>query len=369
MARMAAGARKRKDGTLEKRFTIEGKRYSVYGKTTKELTEKEQEIRKAISENAHASRLNITIARYYDEWIQRKAMTVKGSTLYTYQVCFNAHILPTFGKKKIRSISRYDVMAFRDELAQDKSASVCKYIVNLLGILLADAVKDDIITKNPASSIPGIKNDREKARETIHRALTLEEQDAFMQEMRTDYYYSFVAMMLSTGMRCGEVAALQWQDIDSKAGMIHVRRTVTQGEKGKAVIGSTPKTHAGIRDIPITENVAQILKGQRVYADILPGPTSTVFNSQIGTIVTVGAVNRAINQALQRLEGKGIHIEHFSSHALRDTFATRYIEGGGSMQTLKTILGHTSLAMTADLYSHVLPNTKHQEMNSIHIAI
>lgn len=369
MARMAAGTRKRADGTLEKRFTIEGKRYSVYGKTTKEITDKEQEIRKAISENAHASRMNITFIRYYNEWIERKAMTVKGSTLYTYQVCFNAHILPTFGKKKIRNISRYDVMAFRDKIAQDKSAAVCKYIVHLLGIMLADAVKDDIITKNPAASIPAVKNNREKARETIHRALTLEEQDAFMQEMRSDYYYSFCAMMISTGMRCGEVAALEWQDIDRAAGMIHVRRTVTQGEKGKAVMGTSTKTHAGTRDIPITENVAQILKGQRTYADILPGPTSTVFTSQIGTIVTVGAVNRAIKLALKRLDDKGTHIEHFSSHALRDTFATRYIEGGGNMQTLKTILGHTSLAMTADLYSHVLPNTKHQEMNSIHIAI
>lgn len=369
MARMAAGTRKRADGTLEKRFTVEGKRYSVYGKTAKEITEKEQEIRKAISENAHANRMNIKFGTYYAEWIERKAKTVKESTAYTYRICFNAHILPTFGKKKMRSISRYDVMSFRDKIAKDKSASECKYLINLLGIVLADAVKDDIITKNPASCIPAIKTDKQKARETIHRALTVEEQAEFMREMQTDYYYSFVAMMVSTGMRCGEVAALQWQDIDRSMGMIHVRRTVTQGEKGKAVMGSSPKTQAGVRDIPITENIARILREQRKQSEILFMPTATVFTSQIGTIVTVGAINRAINLALQRLESKGTHIDHFSSHALRDTFATRYIEGGGNMQILKTILGHTSLSMTADLYSHVLPNTKIQEMNSIHIAI
>lgn len=63
------------------------------------------------------------------------------------------------------------------------------------------------------------------------------------------------------------------------------------------------------------------------------------------------------------------YIEHFSAHALRDTFATRYIEQGGSPQVLKTILGHNSLAMTMDLYSHVLPNTKQKEMESVRIVI
>ena len=62
-------------------------------------------------------------------------------------------------------------------------------------------------------------------------------------------------------------------------------------------------------------------------------------------------------------------MEHFSAHALRDTFATRYIEQGGSPQALKTILGHNSLAMTMDLYSHVLPNTKQEEMESVRIVI
>lgn len=61
-------------------------------------------------------------------------------------------------------------------------------------------------------------------------------------------------------------------------------------------------------------------------------------------------------------------MEHFTAHALRDTFATRYIEQGGNPQTLKTILGHSSLSMTMDLYSHVLPDTKQKEMNQLKIV-
>lgn len=369
MARMAAGTRKRDDGTLEKRFTVEGKRYSVYGKTAKEITEKEQEIRKAISENAHTNRMNIKFSTYYAEWIARKSKTIKENTLYTYRTCFKAHILPTFGNKKIRNIARYDVIAFRDRIAQNLSEGTCKYLISILGIMLEDAVKDDIITKNPASAIPALKSEREKATHTVHRALTVEEQQTFMFELRTDYYYTFCAMMISTGMRCGEVAALQWQDIDRDAGMIHVRRTVTRTASGKLVVGASTKTNASTRDIPITENVAQILREQRKRCDVLFMPTATVFTSQYNTVVKVGSINHAIESALDRLERRGVHIDPFTSHALRDTFATRYIECGGNMQTLKTILGHTSLAMTADLYSHVLPDTKQKEMNSIYIAI
>lgn len=369
MARLAAGVRKRADGSLEKRFTIDGKRYSVYGRTAREIAEREQEIRKAVQENAHATRVNITFNSYYAEWIERKAKTVKENTLYTYSTCFKAHILPTFGKKKLRNIGRYDIITFRDRKAQELSAGTCKYLISILRIMLEDAVNDDIITKNPASGIVPLKADREQATHTVHRALTVDEQRAFMYELRTDYYYTFCAMMISTGMRCGEVAALQWQDIDRDAGMIHVRRTVTRSASGKLVVGTSTKTNASTRDIPITENVAQILREQRKRADVLFMPSATVFISQYNTVVKDGSINRAIGVALRRLERRGTHIEPFTSHAFRDTFATRYIEGGGNMQTLKTLLGHTSLAMTADLYSHVLPDTKQAEMNSIHIAI
>lgn len=94
-----------------------------------------------------------------------------------------------------------------------------------------------------------------------------------------------------------------------------------------------------------------------------------IFTSVYGGIVYNHAINRTISNALARLEERGIPIEHFTAHALRDTFATRYIEQKGSPQTLKTILGHSSLAMTMDLYSHVLPNTKQKEMDNLKIVI
>mgnify|MGYP002513120839 CR=1 FL=1 len=94
-----------------------------------------------------------------------------------------------------------------------------------------------------------------------------------------------------------------------------------------------------------------------------------VFVSVYGDIVRNNALNRAISSALSRLRDQGKPIERFTAHTLRDTFATRFIEQGGNPQTLKMILGHSSLSMTMDLYSHVLPNTKQKEMDNLKIVL
>lgn len=370
MARMAAGIRKRPDGSLEKRFTIAGKRYSVYGKTAQEIAQREQAAREQIKARTYTENRNITLDRYYSEWIERRRGTVKGNTLHTYKSIYDAHIAPAFGTRKVQSIERREVIAWQQAMNKSgNSAALCNYAMVVLHTILADACRDEIITRNPSDSIPKIKRDSEKAADTYHRALTAEEQAAFMDALRDNHYYTFAAMMLCTGMRCGEVAALQWDDIDSKNNVIHVRRTVTKTENGDFTTG-TPKSAAGLRDIPITEQIQGILAAQRkALGSVIPFGMNNVFFSQQGTIVRPLVINNVIRATRKQLAAQGVQIAPFTSHAFRDTFATRYIEGGGNMNTLKVILGHSSLAMTADLYSHVLPSTKQQEMNSIHIAI
>lgn len=86
---------------------------------------------------------------------------------------------------------------------------------------------------------------------------------------------------------------------------------------------------------------------------------------QVYSVAEETANGKFMYVVLERLHKQGIEIERFTHHAFRDTFATRYIEEGGNMKTLQMILGHSSLAMTADLYTHVLSDTKQQEMKQI----
>ncbi|MDE7185373.1 MAG: site-specific integrase [Lachnospiraceae bacterium] len=368
MARLGAGTRKRTDGMLEKRFTVNGRRYSIYARTSKELVQKEQEIRKKIEAGIYTDNRSLTLDKYFEEWLTGKRNGTKGNTLKTYKSYYYKHVSPKIGSRKVQQIERREILALQKEIAEHLSVSTCNTVLKMLKVVLNDAIQDAVISKSPADGIKSLKDTDTKASETYHRALTEQEQKDFMQEMAQDYYYEFVSLLLCTGMRSGEAAALTWDDIDYKQNVIHVVKTATFNEDGTATIGS-PKSEAGKRDIPLNDTIKDILLRQRKKQGSIIQIENRVFTTVYGGMVHNHAVNRAISDTLARLKERGKPIEHFTAHALRDTFATRYIEQGGSPQTLKTILGHNSLAMTMDLYSHVLPNTKQKEMDNLKIVL
>lgn len=370
MARLASGVRKRSDGKLEKRITIDGKRYSVYGLTSKEINEKEQNLRKQIENKKYQVNKNLILDKYFEEWVIAKRKTVKSNTLNLYTQIYKTHISSVFGKKKVQKIERREVSYFQNQLSEQLSESTRNFILLVLNMILNDAVRDEVIERNPAKNIKPLKDTKEKASETIHRALTHEEQNSFMDAVKNEYYYEFFAFLLCTGMRFGEASALSWEDIDYKNNVIHVAKTVTATEDGKRIIGDSPKTDSGKRDIPMNETIKQVLSMQRSkYGNVLQFSKGTIFCSVSGGLIHNTTINATIKRILSNLEKQNVHIEPFTVHALRDTFATRFIEQGGNPQTLKTILGHASLSMTMDLYAHVLPNTKQQEMNNLIIAV
>lgn len=368
MARMAAGVRVRYDGRLEKRFSISGKRYSAIGYTTKEVLAKEQEIREKIKAGMYKDNHNITLDQYFEEWIRHKEKTTKGNTLKGYENKYRKHISPILGGRKVQRIERREVQRMQDECTKTLKASTTNNIMVVLKAILHDAVLDQIITVSPADGVKNVK-ETEKATDSIHRALTEQEQVSFMQAAKDSYYFGIYALMLCTGMRNGEACALTWKDIDFKAGVIRINKTVTCTKGGALTIGTT-KSAAGVREIPMTEQAREILTRQRDYNNVISfNKQDRVFVGMNGGIIQGGTLNAEIDRILRRLEAAGVVIEHFTTHALRDTFATRFIEQGGQPKTLQTILGHGSLAITMDVYAHVLPNTKQAEMERINIAM
>lgn len=188
---------------------------------------------------------------------------------------------------------------------------------------------------------------------------------------KTEWLYEFFCFSLCTGMRLNEITALKWQDIDYINNVIRVNKTVSWKEGG-GIEETLPKSDTSNRDIPMNDTIKKILQMQKTKMSMVYGEIharkmdSNIFIGSNGAkAIASSTVSSAIDNVLKRLRQQDIEIERFTHHAFRDTFATRYIEEGGNMQTLQKILGHSSLAMTADLYAHVLPNTKQQEMQQI----
>ena len=134
----------------------------------------------------------------------------------------------------------------------------------------------------------------------------------------------------------------------------------------KGYFEDTPKTRTSIRDIPLTAAITEHIEAQRKYWGFkVVRMDQYLFCNENGDPISRERIQGEIDRIIKRIKSDGYDFPRITSHVFRHTFATRAIEAGMPPQVLKTILGHSSLAMTMDLYSHVLPDTKADEMQKI----
>lgn len=374
--RLGAGVRLVKTGRYEKRFTVNGVRYSVYGKTAKELAEKETEKRLALKEGAYTRNETITLAKYFEEWTAHKGATVAETTMYAYIARFNNHIRRPLGRYKVAAIERRQVASVLANIADKVSAGTANVCRALLVQIFQSACYDGIISTNIAKTVQPVKPPAAPpARETIHRALTGKEIAAFMEAAAGGHYFHAFRFMLATGTRAGECAGLKWGDVDYKNGVIHIRRTVTRDSNGRLKVGDTTKTKRSRRDIPINEEIAAILAAQRAQNAALFGNqfdmAALVFPTRGNTAASSNHFSEIIGNVIDAYNRKakdGAKLERFTVHAFRDTFASKAAAAGVPLNVLKELLGHSSYAMTADLYGHIYDEQKREAMDGLKIG-
>lgn len=355
------GYRQRVDGRTEYRWTYEGKRYSVAGHSVEECQEKARRKQNLLDAGKDPSA--ITLNDYFDRWVKNREVYVKPSTVLGYRCTFKI-ISQVLGDIRVNRVERWKVRCFLQTLEGRYASSTIRHVKMLLNAVFHDAVSDGIIDRNPVDTVRYRRTVETPARENIHRALTLEETEAFFKAAaeRNSWYYNLYEFLISTGCRIGEAGALMRSDIDYKNNVIHIRRTITATSRGFEV-GDTTKTRTSKRDIPMTAGIKEILQKQerrnreRFGEDIIQ-INDRIFKSIGGHIVSSPVVIQDLKPIL-KLAG----IQYFSPGAFRDTFATRAIEAGMNPQTLKEILGHSSFSMTMDTYVHTMMDTKHKEMN------
>lgn len=150
------------------------------------------------------------------------------------------------------------------------------------------------------------------------------------------------AMILAYGLRRGEIAGLRWSDIDDAAGIIHIRNQ-RQYVQGKGLIDSTPKSDAGMRDLPLLPEICAMLDSRALMHDIGADPSPYVFG---------GISPSSINHALSR-DCKLLGLPPITVHGLRHTMAALAMTQHQSIRVLQSVLGHASVSTTARVYAHV----------------
>ena len=353
--KLPAGMREKAAG-YEYRFRVDGKRYSVFAKTPAACREKEIALRTELQQGTYTENRNITVSTYFEEYLRSKSGSVVEATIIHNRTTFK-RIDKEMGKKKLREIEARQVAAFREKLEKEIHSKESKLtthggndILELLSSIFTAAVNDGIITRNPAAGAKRFKRIEEQARDTVHRRLSPDELRRFFAAAETSFYFLLLKFLLLTGVRVGEALALYWTDVNFETDTITVARSVTKTAGGGVKIGSTAKTAAGQRTIPMNDDIRRVLAEQKARNAAMFGDrvTGLVFPSTTGGVARPSSVDTCL-KGIARAAG----VDHFGAHAFRHTFASSMVDAGVSPEVLKNILGHTNVKITIDTYYHV----------------
>jgi integrase len=288
---------------------------------------------------------------YFNEWLISREHQLSIQTIKAYKSYLKTHISPALGHLQLSSLTPLHIQKFVAGL-RDKglSETTVKRIFNVVNASLNSAVKMELLKKNPASSIEKPKWDSKEI--TIWN---LQQVTAFLKVAKSSHYYTAFLLAIMTGMRQGEILGLRWRDVDFKNECLYIRQTLTHDGKG---FKEGAKSKAGNRSIGLDANTLSALKQQRkiVIANKLKyGSAYNDFDLVVCTSKGKPINPRNLLRTFDNLITKA-NLPKIRFHDLRHTHASLMLQQGENIKLISERLGHSSVKITLDIYSHVLPN-------------
>ena len=347
---------------------IHKQRY-VYGKTQAEckakLDEKLAEIRKGVYVQPDKMTVEGWLTFWFDKFYRR---TVKASTAATTWGNIKGKLIPALGKYQLQKLSTVHVQAFVGaEMDAGRNISTIRRYLKVLNQALTQARELQRMNTDPVKGVKLPTMDKPEI-----QFLSRDEQAAFLAACPSTTNGRALRLLLYTGMRVSELCGLMWQDVQEDG--LHVERinmTIKDlQEDGYVNVTTPPKTKAGKRIIPLTQQARALLEEQRGVhlrerlkagsawaTDDTGKPSSYIFANRIGHPADRHNLNRAFRGILDKigLPGRGVH-------TLRHTFATNWVQQNSNVQDLSRILGHTDTAFTYKTYCHADRRSMNQGM-------
>jgi integrase len=372
---------KRKDGRWMASITIgrdpatgKLKRSYFYAKTRQEAADQLSKALSDLSRGAFVAPHKLTLGQWLTTWLRDYVKPkVRPLTFDNYDMFIRRHLAPALGHIPLKDLRPDHVQHFYNEKrASGLSSGTINGLHIVLHAALKQAVRNQLAVRNASEATTRpIGSTRKMA------PLTLEHVSQLLTAVKADRLYPAIFLELGSGLRRGELVGLRWQDANLDAGVVHVRqslvRVATHGtsERKTRLVFQEPKTSYAQRTIPIPEDIIAELKAHKArqaqeklmlgqaYQDM-----GLVFCHPDGTLLDPRSFTRHFKSLLKR---SGVPAIRF--HDARHTVATLLLELGESPKVVQTILGHSKISTTLDIYSHVSLDLERKAVAKLNAAL
>ena len=391
---LRTGECQRKDGRYSYAYTDRWKkRHVVYATSLVELRELEKQIRMDLDSGIDPNAAKVmTVNDAFDRYISRK-YDLKPTTKSNYQFNYDHFVREGFGQEKIGKIRYSDVKKFYYDLMKERGIKprTLDGINTVIHSTFKMAVRDEIIRSNPAEGVMAEIKKSDLWVKTRKCGLTVPEQRELVEFMKDSHQFKgwvpVITVLLGTGMRIGECLGLRWEDIDLDKRLISVNHNLVDYQdrdiKKQVRKIQTTKTRAGVRMIPMIDEVyeAFITEFELQSAigfceEEIDGYSGFIFTTTDQKLMSRSAVNNALHRIVRihneeeekkaKAEGREpILIPQLSAHHLRHTFCTRFCENETNLKVIQSIMGHSDITTTMDIYADATPEKKQEIMANL----
>lgn len=347
--------KKRKDGRYGTNVTIgygpDGtrKQRKIYGKTIRELEDKVAEFKAQLNKGIVIDDEGLTVAEWSKQWLKLYKADVEYNTYEMYRNAIENHINKALGNIRLSALKTPHVQELISKLLKDGKTRTAEIVRLTLGQMIDQAMTSELIYKD---IMRGVKMPKKKKPQK--RALTDAEKKIIAQAGLDPKSRAFLDVLLYTGVRRGEALALTVRDIDVKKSELHITKTVIF-RSGRSEIKDSPKSDAGYRTIPIPNMLMQTL---RSYLQTLDGIYLFPMQTRPEPMTQSSFIkfwNNIKKQLIITDGGKeiGLKDSDITPHIFRHTYATSLYYSGVDIKTAQYLLGHSSIQITMDIYTHL----------------
>ncbi len=303
-----------------------------------------------------------TFGEYLTRWLPTIRATVRANTYNAYRSCVDVHLVPGLGSVPLRQLDRATFSTFYDDLARtgrkDGRGGLSPRSIRAIHVTahkaLRDAVRDRLLVRNPTEDASVPVNVR-----SATPSWTADQVSTFLDSVKGDRLHAAYMTLATTGLRRSELLGLRWADIDLDGATLAVRQVVALD--GYTPFFAEPKTARSRRVVALDPGTVRALRSHRVAQleeRVKAGPAWTsrdlVFCREDGEILHPQTLSQKFDRAAKRAKLPPIGI-----HGLRHSCASLGLAAGLPLVIMSERLGHSSIAITGDVYSHSLPS-QHQ---------